>query len=123
MMIVEAETHLEGHLVVSGAIELNGRLVGSLCCGRLQVGSDGDVQGDITAEEVVVEGQIIGNVRARVVEVRSSGLIEGDIYHERLTVAAGAVHIGECVRLEDGWTPPTMTPFASLALQRLIDLS
>jgi cytoskeletal protein CcmA (bactofilin family) len=123
MMIVEAETHLEGHLVVSGAIELNGRLVGNLYCARLQVGPGGDVRGDITAEEVVVEGQIIGNVRARVVVVRSSGLVEGDIFHQRLTVAAGAVHIGDRIRLQDGWTRPTMTPSLSLALERIIDLS
>jgi cytoskeletal protein CcmA (bactofilin family) len=106
MMFIEAGMLLEGNLAVSGTMELNGRLVGNLACTRLEIGPDGYVQGDITAEEVVVEGQIVGTVRARLVDVRGTGVVEGDVFHERLAVAGDAVLTGECVRLKDVWSSP-----------------
>ena len=103
MMIVEAGMLLEGDLVVSGAIELNGRLVGNVSCARLEVGPDGYLLGDVTAEEVVVDGQIVGMVWARGVEIRASAVVEGNVHHETLSLAADAVLTGECVRHKDVW--------------------
>jgi cytoskeletal protein CcmA (bactofilin family) len=109
MMFIEAGMLLEGDLAVSGPMELNGRLVGNLACTRLEIGPDGYLQGNVTAEEVVIEGQIVGTVRARLVDVRGTGVVEGDVFHERLAVAGDAVLTGECVRLKDVWSSPRVS--------------
>lgn len=60
------------------------------------VGSEGVVQGPITAQVVRVGGRVIGNVAAAErVEVAPSGSLEGDVAAPRIVIAEGAYFKGK----------------------------
>jgi cytoskeletal protein CcmA (bactofilin family) len=89
-------TRVEG--VLSGATELliDGEVVGEV---RVQapvvIGTDGVVQGPVTANTVRVGGRVAGNVQATErVEVSPSGSLEGDIAAPRVVIAEGAFFKG-----------------------------
>lgn len=89
-------TRVEGTL--SGATELliDGEVAGEV---RVQapvtIGTDGVVQGPITANTVRVGGRVAGNVQATErVEVSPSGSLEGDIAAPRVVIAEGAFFKG-----------------------------
>jgi cytoskeletal protein CcmA (bactofilin family) len=89
-------TRVEGTL--SGATELliDGEVVGEV---RVQapvtIGTDGVVQGPVSANTVRVGGRVAGNVQATErVEVSPSGSLEGDIAAPRVVIAEGAFFKG-----------------------------
>ena len=57
---------IEGSLRVSGRVQVDGRIEGSLIVdGMVSVGPTGSVVGDIEADELAVGGRVEGNVTAR----------------------------------------------------------
>jgi cytoskeletal protein CcmA (bactofilin family) len=55
------------------------------------VGSDGDVEGEIHARQVVVGGRVRGDVRASErAELTSSGAVEGSVQAPKVVIAEGA---------------------------------
>jgi cytoskeletal protein CcmA (bactofilin family) len=96
-------TRVEG--VLSGATELliDGEVVGEV---RVQapvvIGTDGVVQGPISANTVRVGGRVAGNIQATErVEVSPSGSLEGDIAAPRVVIAEGAFFKGR-VEMQSG---------------------
>lgn len=85
-----------GDLVAGGDVQLDGRLEGSIAAMRLEIGPDGYLVGDLHVDELVVAGQVLGAVLARKVIITPSALIEGDVTHALLSLAEGAILLGEC---------------------------
>ena len=89
-------TRVEGTL--SGATELliDGEVAGEIHVqAPVVIGTDGVVQGPITANTVRVGGRVAGNVQATErVEVSPSGSLEGDIAAPRVVIAEGAFFKG-----------------------------
>ena len=57
----------------------------------MTVGSDGEVEGEIHARQVVVGGRVRGDVRASErAELTSSGAIEGSVQAPKVVIAEGA---------------------------------
>ncbi len=74
--------------VIEGRVE--GRV--SLKNHHLTIGSNGDVQGEVSAKQITIVGKVAGNVIASErVEVRDSGRVEGDVLAPRLLVTEGAL--------------------------------
>ena len=85
--------------VIEGRVE--GRV--SLKSHHLTIGPNGDVQGEIAANQVTVVGKVAGNIVATErIEVRDSGRIEGDLIAPRLAVAEGALINGAISMKEPG---------------------
>jgi cytoskeletal protein CcmA (bactofilin family) len=89
-------TRVEGKL--SGATELliEGEVEGEIRVeSTVMIGTDGVVQGPISANTVRVGGRVAGNVEATErVEVAPSGSLEGDIAAPRVIIAEGAFFKG-----------------------------
>ena len=82
----DEDTVVEGR--VEGRVSLKGH--------HLTIGPNGDVQGEVTANQITVVGRVSGNVIASErLEVKDSGRIDGDLYAPRLLVAEGAVINGK----------------------------
>ena len=57
----------------------------------MTVGSDGEVEGEIHARQVVVGGRVRGDVRASErAELTSSGAVEGSVQAPKVVIAEGA---------------------------------
>jgi cytoskeletal protein CcmA (bactofilin family) len=94
-------------LTVKGVLDTDGELyVHGIVCGRINahrliLGSQGSVEGDVVATDVLIEGRLTGRVFALNVTLESSANITGKIFHTNATVAKGARVDGRMP-----WRPP-----------------
>jgi len=98
---------IEGSLRVSGRVQVDGRIEGSLIVdGMVSVGPTGSVVGDIEADELAVGGRVEGTVTARKhLYVASTGAVCGELCYGTLQVERGAVLDGRALK---GETKPTV---------------
>ena len=120
-----AEQFRHGSSVVSG-LRIKGQIAGSedlivdgtvegpvqLTEGKLTVGKQGQVTGNVSAWEVEVHGSVIGNVQAKNrVDIKTGGAVVGDLATARIVIDEGAHYKGS---IEIGG-PSATKPKASAA--------
>lgn len=89
---------LEGKLEVQSSIRVDGRVKGSLKSSEtVIIGKEGEVEGDISAKNVVVGGKVNGKIDAsgRVV-LEATATFTGDLKTGKLVIDEGAVFDGQC---------------------------
>jgi cytoskeletal protein CcmA (bactofilin family) len=84
----KAEIHFEGHLE------------GDIHCVALVLGETSNVEGNVTADDVLIRGRFVGSVRALRVMLQSTSYVEGDLIHAGLAIEQGAYFEGESHRSE-----------------------
>ncbi len=91
-------TKIEGNITAQSDIRIDGELKGSLNCqGRVIIGPQGKVDGDINCKNAVIEGTFYGNLKVtETLNVRESAKIEGDVNTNKLLVQPGAVFNVSC---------------------------
>lgn len=96
--ILSDGTKIKGDISSNGDIRIDGEMVGNLSTkGKLVVGNNGRIQGEVQAANVEVSGFVKGKVIAReLLNMKSSAKIEGDIVAAKLAVEPGAVFTGTC---------------------------
>lgn len=92
LSIVSAGTTVSGDVECGGALKVEGRIDGSVRRARqVMLAKEGAIQGDVTAQEVVVGGVIDGNVTAADrLELQSTAVVNGDITTKSIVVMEGA---------------------------------
>ena len=96
--ILSDGTKVKGDIVSNGDIRIDGEMVGNLATrGKLVVGNNGKIQGEVQAVNIEVSGLIKGKVTANeLLNMKASARIEGDIIAGKLAVEPGAVFTGTC---------------------------
>jgi cytoskeletal protein CcmA (bactofilin family) len=94
--IISADLLVNGTLVSSGDIQIDGRVEGDVHSAGLVIGDKALIHGEILAEDVVVRGKVQGSIRARKVLLASTCHVEGNILHEAFAVEHGAFFEGNC---------------------------
>lgn len=89
------ELVITGQISCKGELHFRGQLHGDVHCHKLLVGEAGKIQGNVIAEEVVVQGSITGAVRAANVVLQAKCYVEGEVVCRQLTVEQGATFEGE----------------------------
>jgi cytoskeletal protein CcmA (bactofilin family) len=90
-----------GSVTADGLVEINGQVVGEVCCTSLVISRKGLVAGTIVSERVVVDGRVDGPTRAAEVVLKSQAHVVGDIYCQSLVVEKGAFMEGRMARISD----------------------
>lgn len=108
MIVISPGSVMRGDLVTSAGIRLDGRFDGRLVCSRLEISSDGYLNGTVSALELIVAGQIVGQVEARAVHLEDGAFIEGDIRYASIVLEAGATMTGKAIRLDAGFVPAAL---------------
>jgi len=95
--IVENST-IKGEFSSTSNIRIDGTLEGNLkTTGKLVLGADGIVEGDINCENAEIEGKVKGKVYVKqLLSLKASSKVEGDIYTDRISIEPGAVFTGTC---------------------------
>lgn len=95
--IVEG-TSINGNIIASNDIRIDGILIGKLNCnGRVIVGPQGKIEGDITCNNAIIEGTFTGNLNVKeLLTVKETGIIHGDISCDKLFIQTGAVFNVTC---------------------------
>ena len=99
--IISADLNIEGNLVSSGEIQVDGNVHGDIRCKVLIGGIKGQVTGEVNAQTIRMHGAIKGMVRAKSVFLASTARMAGDVEHESLAIEPGAYMEGHCKRITD----------------------
>lgn len=94
--VISKGVKIEGKLSCSGNIRLDGEVQGDISSeGVVIVGENGKVNGQINADSITIGGRVTGTVRAKdkvVLEAKAN--LKGDIITKILMVEAGAIFNG-----------------------------
>lgn len=99
-----------GNVQSNGELHIDGRIEGDVHCASLVLGERSQIEGNVTAEEVVICGRLIGSVRALRVMLQATCHVEGDLLHRDLAMEQGAYFEGKSRRSEDPLSDQRPTP-------------
>ena len=106
---------ITGNVTSKGEIHLDGHVQGDVRCVALVLGENSSVEGNVTAEDVVIRGRLIGSVQALRVILQSNSHVEGDLTHQSLAIEQGAYFDGKSRPLEDALSTSQITAEDSTA--------
>jgi cytoskeletal protein CcmA (bactofilin family) len=94
--VISKGVKIEGKLSCSGNIRLDGEVQGDISSeGIVIIGENGKVNGQINADSITIGGRVAGTVRAKdkvVLEAKAN--LKGDIMTKIMMVEAGAIFNG-----------------------------
>lgn len=99
--ILSSDLKVVGNLHTSGDIQIEGQVEGDIHAHLLTVGEGATVNGEVVADDVIVNGRVIGRVRGLKVRLTSTARVEGDIIHKTIAIESGAHFEGSVQRQED----------------------
>jgi len=95
---IVAGTSIEGEIISEGNIRIDGKVKGTVSTkGRLVIGPDGNIEGNITCSNADVEGVLEGTIKvSELLTLKSTAKLQGDIITAKLSIEPGAVFGGTC---------------------------
>jgi cytoskeletal protein CcmA (bactofilin family) len=99
--VIDGWLTITGDLRSEGEVQVDGRIHGDISCAHLTVGRDAIIDGNVTAEEVVVRGNVKGVIRANRVILQDSARVESEVFHKTLAIEEGAQFEGRSRRCDD----------------------
>src|SRR5580698_6181698 len=63
--IISSDITVNGNLISSGEIRVDGRVEGDIRCATLSVGDEASIHGEIVTEQATIRGRVLGTIRAR----------------------------------------------------------
>jgi cytoskeletal protein CcmA (bactofilin family) len=96
--LISSSTNVTGDISTESDIRIDGILTGNLVTnGRLIIGSNGKIEGDIRCKSAEIEGVMKGRVIVdELLSLKSSSTFTGDITTSQLLIEPGAIFQGNC---------------------------
>ncbi|HVZ00159.1 MAG TPA: polymer-forming cytoskeletal protein [Dongiaceae bacterium] len=113
--IISPDLRVNGDLVCSGDIQIDGWIEGDIQSRNVVVGEGATVHGAVQAENVRICGIVNGQIRADNVTLEKSARVTGDILHKSLSIEQGAFLEGMCKRIDTSPAIPQIEPRPAIA--------
>lgn len=112
---IGAGTTINGDVVTSGDLRIDGTLNGNISGkGRVLVGPEGVVNGDIESQNADILGRVEGRLKVKeLLHLRGKGFIKGDIEAGRLQMEPTASFNGQCHTGSSGVEAPLLLAAAN----------
>jgi cytoskeletal protein CcmA (bactofilin family) len=94
---------------------LHGQVTGDIICKTLEIGTDGKLVGNVTAETVIVGGNLKGDVKTTRLKLESSAFVNGEMTYQIIEVEEGAQLEGSFVQQQGVKKLPTSAKTAGSA--------
>lgn len=85
-----ADLKITGDVKSLGTVELLGEVEGTISAQTLNIGGEGRMSGDISAEMVEIKGRLEGRVASTEFTLRSTAQVKADIGYSKLVIESGA---------------------------------
>ena len=95
---ISSDLVIAGGVKALGNLENSGQVIGNVECAALVVAQDGAIEGEVRAEDVVLEGRLVGSVTSLRIALKEQAYVEGDLSFETLSVNQGAYFEGRSRR-------------------------
>ncbi len=99
MSFLGAEVTITGNIGGNGNLHIDGRVDGDVACAALILGSSGQVNGNIVADDARIAGTVTGTIASKVLTIEASARITGDLSYDSVSVETGAQVEGRVKRL------------------------
>ncbi len=95
--IVEG-TIIEGEIRSESSIRIDGKVLGATSTkGKLVVGANGMIDGEVVCQNADIEGLVNGKITCtELLTLKATAKINGDIATQKLAIEPGAVFNGQC---------------------------
>jgi len=97
--IIQHHTVINGDIHCQGDLRLDGTVIGNVkVIGRLVVGQEAKIEGNIECENADISGKIKGVINVKeTLHLKKHCIIDGDIYTKKLMVEGDAIFNGKCI--------------------------
>jgi len=90
------DVEIKGSIKFTRELLIDGKFDGEIIsAGRLIIGENADVRGEVMTKSVVIFGKLQGNITVEVCELKSHSTLQGDVKAVRLVIEEGATFIGK----------------------------
>ncbi len=95
---IEETTKFKGDITSKGDFRIDGVLTGNIITsGKVIIGKNGSVKGNIECSFIEVEGSFDGNlIASNMLLLRASSKLKGDVIVEKLSVESDAIFNAKC---------------------------
>ncbi len=96
--MIGSGTKISGNIETNGDIRIDGEIEGNILSkGKVVIGPNGKVKGEINCENSEVSGGVEGKVLvSELLSLKASSKVLGDIITAKLTIEPGAIFTGKC---------------------------
>jgi len=91
---------ITGNLVCTGSVQIHGQFIGDIHAERLLICQGSQVEGNVTAQETVIDGGFKGTIHSYSVKLQRTAVVNGEIYNKSLTIEEDVQFEGASRRLE-----------------------
>jgi len=104
--LIGASTRIEGNVVFSGGLRVDGAIRGNVSAppdqsGTLVLSQNARIDGEVQVAHLVINGTVIGSIRAsESLELQPNARVKGDVYYKTLEMQQGAIVEGKLVHQE-----------------------
>ena len=88
--VISADLKIDGNLTTTGEIEISGKVIGELGASVMTLRPTSEIEGQIVAEELIVDGTVKGTATANSISVGTTGVVQGSLTCEIIEISAGA---------------------------------
>jgi cytoskeletal protein CcmA (bactofilin family) len=92
---------ITGNVHSTGELHIDGHIQGDVHAASLILGENSRIDGNVSAEDVVIRGRLTGSVRALRVMLQSTSHVEGNLVQKNLAMEQGAYFEGESRRSDN----------------------
>jgi len=109
--VLNSDVEIKGNIKFSGELSLDGKLDGEIHTdGALHLGDSANINGNITAQSVVVRGKVHGNITAKEkIDIKAKAELFGDIRASKLVIEEGVTFVGK-TEVNPNKVSPTSPP-------------
>ena len=98
---------ITGNIVCAGSMQIFGRVIGDIHAAKLIIGEGARVEGNVIAQETVIQGFFKGTLRSNSISLQSTAMVDGEILNKSLTIEQNAQFEGVARRLDKPVDPPS----------------
>lgn len=110
LSVIGPDVRIVGDIITQGEMQIDGQVEGDITCQTLVVGEGARIAGAVTAESVRVHGELTGKINAGAVVIARTASVTGDITHDSLEIEAGARVEGHIARRGTAAAPAGEAP-------------
>jgi cytoskeletal protein CcmA (bactofilin family) len=96
--IISAHTELTGSINTTDELHVYGKVKGDVRAAAITVCAGAVIEGDLTAETIVIDGAVEGRIEGQHVLLRGGAVVSGEIVHGSLGIDTAAVFEGSIKR-------------------------
>ncbi len=96
--MIGSGTKISGNIETNGDIRIDGEIEGNILSkGKVVVGPNGRVKGEINCANSEISGNIEGKILvSELLSLKASSKVLGDVITSKLTIEPGAIFTGKC---------------------------